>query len=419
MKTYKNTLCINCRSNTLKRFIDLGNQPNGNHFPDQMSKHDEIFFPFAMSVCDECWQVQLEEFPPPEFMFAEHPYITGLNVPVVKHFQTLGVHIVEKFKVKKSSLVIDIGCNDGTFLSVFEDLGLRVLGVDPGQVTGDLCRARGINVCQSFWSKTTGRALKDLNLMPSIITATAVFYHIPDLHDFVEGLREVMDEETVFVTQCVYLKDVIEKNQFDHFYHEHTMIHSLLPLKRLFESHGMRIFDVEFDPIHGGSFILYVGLSSCVYSNTKRLADALVIEENAYLNQLTTYQLFATRVEKNRDDLIKLLKKIKKQGGKIYGLCAPVKGNTLLNYANIGPGLVEKITEINPHKIGKLTPGTHIPIIDEKLLDVQPDYYLILSWNFLDFFIDKYSDYLRSGGKFIVTNPKVKVLDSDDLLVQL
>jgi 2-polyprenyl-3-methyl-5-hydroxy-6-metoxy-1,4-benzoquinol methylase len=413
MKNYKNDICINCGSKSLQRFLDLGNQPNGNRFPDPNSNEREAVFPFAMDVCTDCWQVQLEEFPSPEFLFRDHPYITGINAPVVAHFEKLSRHIIEKFQLEKNSLIIDIGCNDGTLLSSFADAEMRVLGVDPGAVTGALCKAKGINVCQSFWNISTGRALKDLNLLPRIVTATAVFYHIPDLHDFVDGLREVMDEDTVFVTQCVYLKDIIEKNQFDHFYHEHIMIHSLAPLKRLFESHGMRMFDVEFDPIHGGSFILYVCLSTGVHQTTKRMADALVQEENSRLNTIETFHDFANRVQKNRDDLVRLLQQIRAEGKRVFGLCAPVKGSTLLNYANIDQELVELTTEINPHKIGKMIPGTRIPIVDEKSIVEDPDYYLILSWNFLDYFIEKYAIFLDKGGKFIVPNPEVRIIDHE------
>lgn len=412
MKRYRNRICINCGSEDLKRFIDLGDQPNGNFFPAKDSTAEEPMFPFAMDVCTSCWQVQLEEFPSPEFLFRDHPYITGINAPVVAHFKKLSRHIVEKFNLENSSLIVDIGCNDGTLLSHFSDLGMRVLGVDPGSITGDLCRQKKINVCQTFWTRTTARALTDLNLLPRILTATAVFYHIPDLHDFVDGLREVMDEESVFVTQCVYLKDIIEKNQFDHFYHEHIMIHALAPLKRLFESHGMRMFDVEFDPIHGGSFILYVCLSSGVHQTTKQLVDALVEEEKACLDSLETYRSFAKRVEKNCDDLVELLRQLRNEGKSVHGLCAPVKGSTLMNYAKIGPDLVQQVTEINPHKIGKLTPGTHIPIVAEDSVKEHPDYYLVLSWNFLDYFVEKYRDFLERGGRFIVPNPIVRVLDS-------
>jgi hypothetical protein len=415
MTTFKNTRCINCNSGHLTRFLDLGQQPNGNHFPDERTKDRELLFPFAMAVCTDCWQVQLEEFPSPEFMFSSHPYITGINKPVVEHFRRLSRHVVDRYQLPRSSLVLDIGCNDGTLLQCFADQGMRVLVVDPGAITGALCRGRGINVCETFWNLTTGKALRDLKLVPDLITATAVFYHVPDLHEFVLGLREVMTEKTVFMTQCIYLKDVIEKNQFDHFYHEHTMIHALRPLKRLLDGHGLRILDVEFDPIHGGSFILYVGLSASVHPTSKGVSDALREEDAAKLDQLSTYTAFARRVQKNRDDLVQLLTRLKVEGRTVYGLCAPVKGSTLLNYARIGPDLVSLTTEVNEHKIGKLTPGTHIPIVDERSLRSQPDYYLVLSWNFLDFFAEKYRAYLEAGGRFIVPNPEVRIIGSERL----
>jgi hypothetical protein len=193
------------------------------------------------------------------------------------------------------------------------------------------------------------------------------------------------------------------------------MIHALRPLKRLLEGHGLRIIDVEFDPIHGGSFILYVGLSASTHPTSKAVGEALRVEEAAGLDRMSTYTAFARRVEKNRDDLVALLTRLKAEGRKVYGLCAPVKGSTLLNYAGIGPDLVPLTTEVNVHKIGKLTPGTHIPIVDESSLRDQPDYYLVLSWNFLDFFVAKYRSFLEGGGRFIVPNPEVRVVGGQAL----
>lgn len=414
-ESIKNTTCLICGSTNLERFIDLGDQPNGNHFPDTGSKDRELYFPFAMDVCTDCWEIQLEEFPTPEFMFSNHPYITGINKPVVEHFDRLAAHVIDRFGLSEASLVIDIGCNDGSLLACFAERGLRVLGVDPGQTTGALCRARGINVCETFWNLPTGNSLKQLNLAPDLITATAVFYHVPDLHEFVRALREVMTDDTVFMTQCIYSRDILEKNQFDHFYHEHTMIHSLGPLERLFAVHGMKLVDVEFDPIHGGSFILYVTLTSSPHSQTPAVAEAIASEREAGLESLDTYRDFARRVEGNRDALVMLLEELRADGKTVYGLCAPLKGSTLLNYAGIGPDLVELTTEVNPHKIGKLTPGTHIPIVSEDSVSSQPDYYLLLSWNFLDFFVEKYRDYLEAGGRFIVPNPEVRVIGSEAL----
>lgn len=408
----KNTSCMNCGSTALKQFIDLGDQPNGNHFPAESEKDQELKFPFAMDVCTDCWQVQLQEFPSMEFMFSNHPYITGVNMPVVTHFKSMVERTIFKYGIEKNSLVIDIGANDGTLLSIFRDKGMRILGVDPGARTGKLCRANGITVCETFFNSQSANALKVLNVKPDLITATAVFYHIPDLHDFIIGLKSVMTEKTVFVTQCVYMKDVLEKFEFDHFYHEHTMMHAITPLKRAFEEHGMRLIDVDYYDVHGGSFVLGVGLENCIHPTSPTVDKALETELAFGINKIETYDVFTKQVEQNREDLVNLLKDLKAQGKTVYALGAPLKGSTLLNYCGIGPDLVELATEVNQFKIGKLTPGTHIPIVDETTIQHQPDYYLVLSWNFLDFFRQKYAGYLKAGGKFIVPNPKVRIVEN-------
>jgi 2-polyprenyl-3-methyl-5-hydroxy-6-metoxy-1,4-benzoquinol methylase len=404
---------MNCGGSELTEFIDLGEQPNGNNFVSPSEKHDEVSFPIAMLVCETCWQVQIGEFPSQEFLFTNHPYITGANVPIVEHFERLSARIIERIALAPQSLVVDIGANDGTLLRAFARRGMRTLGVDPGQRTGELARQAGSTVMRTFWNRESGRAMRQLGLHPELITATAVFYHLPNLHDFIEGLLEVMRGDSVFVVQCVNTLDLIEKNQFDHFYHEHSCIHAIVPLDRLFRSHGMRILDVEFIDIHGGSFVAYVGLDSHSQPTRPTVAAAIEQERERGLARIDTYHEFARRVHRNADELVKLLADLRAQGKRVFALGAPVKGNTLLNYCQIGPDLVECATEVNQFKIGTLTPGMHIPVVDERTIATQPDYYLILSWNFLDFLIGKYKRFLLGGGKFIVPVPTVRVLGFD------
>ncbi|MEM7698726.1 MAG: class I SAM-dependent methyltransferase [Verrucomicrobiota bacterium] len=409
----KNTVCMSCRSTALEKFLDLGEQPNGNFFPAADEVENEPRFPFSMLVCQDCWQVQIEEFPSPEFMFSNHPYITGVNMPVVDHFHRMADRLIEKYELKKNSLVLDIGCNDGTLLGIFADRGMRTFGVDPGQRTGKLARENGVVVAETFWTEASARAIRSLNFRPDLITATSVFYHLQDIHDFIRGLRQVMNERTVFSAQCVYLLDVLEKNQFDHFYHEHTMIHAVAPLKRLFESHGMRLLDVERYDVHGGSFVLDVGLENCVHPTRSSIEETIRAEENAGLFEISTYRDFTARVEKNRDDLRELLETLKAEGKTVDALGAPLKGSTLMNYCGIGPDLIRRATEVNEFKIGKVTPGTHVPIVDENAPEIRadpPDYYLLLAWNFADFFRKKYHDYLARGGRFILPHPELQVI---------
>lgn len=405
-----NRLCMNCHSPNLERFIDLGSQPNGNVFPSRNEFDTEQLFSCVMLVCTDCWQVQLEEFPPVDSMFTNHPYITGLNQPVVAHFTQLVDDILQKFVMPPNSLVLDIGANDGTLLTKFRDRGMRVLGIDPSTRTSELAHSAGITVLETFWNRESAQALQQLGLRPDLITATAVFYHVEDLHSFVQGLELLMGTDTIFCTQCVYLKDLLEEVQFDHFYHEHTLIHAIAPLQSLFAHYGLRLLDVDFYPIHGGSFVLYVGRDESPFPTAGSIKAAIAAEKRAGLEQLQTYLNFAKRVEQNKYALLALLAEIQRSGKRVFGLGAPLKGSTLLNYYGIGPKLVECLTEINQYKVGHYTPGTHIPIVHEDAVTTQPDYYLLLAWNFVDFFLEKYAHYLDAGGKFIVPHPTVRVI---------
>ena len=406
-------VCMNCGEQKFVPFLDLGIQPNGNNFPLVDEAFAEPQFPFRMGVCTKCWQVQIEEFPSPEFMFSNHPYVTGFNTPIIQHFKKLVKDVLNKFPLAKNGLVVDIGANDGSLLREFSKAGMRVIGVDPGKRTGEIAKKNGVTVCETFWDEEAANALKKLNLRPDIITATAVFYHIENIHSFVRGLSKVMNEDSVFVTQCIYLKDVLEKLQFDHFYHEHTMVHSLAPLERLFALYGLRMVDVDFYDVHGGSFVLYVVKNESNYASSSAIEDALRIEAEAGLSRLDTYYSFAKGVDRNRVDLVALLNKLKSEGKKVYALGAPLKGSTLLNYCQIGPELIQLAVEVNPFKVGRLIPGVHIPIVHEDEISDIPDYYLILSWNFLDFFIEKYSSYLSGGGSFILPHPMVSIMGDD------
>jgi len=406
-----------CLGPRLVEFIDLGDQPNGNNFLPADQVGDEVSFPLAMMVCEDCWEVQIAEFPSQEVLFTDHPYLSGVNAPVVAHFDQLAQHVVHKLGLKPNDLVIDVGANDGTLLKMFAKQGMRVLGVDPSTRPGLIAREQGVTVLKQFWNHATGKALAHLGICPEAITATAVFYHVPDLHDFCAGLSEVMGPDSVFVVQGVNLKDLIEHNEFDHFYHEHSCIHSVGPLTRLFAEHALRIHDIEFSPIHGGSFILYVVREESSRPTTGAVAAAIEAERVAGLYEIETYHAFARRVADNMAALKTLLGELKAAGKTVYGLGAPVKGSTVLNYAHIGPELVELVTEVNQLKVGRVTPGTHIPVVDERSLGRVPDYYLVLAWNFLDFLVGKYDTYLAGGGRFIAAVPDVRIVGRNGEIV--
>ena len=273
-----------------------------------------------------------------------------------------------------------------------------------------MARQAGVTVFRTFWNRAAGEALNQLSVIPDIITTTASFYHVPDLHDFIAGVEQVMGPQTLFMVQGVYLKNLIERNQFDHFYHEHSCIHSVGPLRRLFAEHQMRILELEFSDLHGGSFIVLVARNERPTVTAPTVDQAIKAEKEAGLYCLDTYHAFAQRVRDNADRLVAMLRALKADEKRVFALGAPAKGSTLMNFCRIGPELVECATEINDRKIGRLMPGTQIPVVDETPMTSQPDYYLVLTWNFLHFLRQKYGDFLHAGGRFIVPVPEVSIV---------
>ena len=405
-----NNSCMNCRGGRLTQFIDLSDQPNGNVFLKLEELSGEEYFPLAMAVCDDCFQVQIQEFPPVETMFRNHPYISGVSKPVVEHFGVLAQHIIEKFDLSSDDSVLDIGANDGSLLECFKTSGIGVIGVDPSENTALLAQNKGIEVVKAFWGVGAARQLNQRGLKIKVITATAVFYHMKDIHDFIKGLVEIMQDDSVFCAQCVDLLDILRLNQFDHLYHEHTMIHALEPLIRLFRVYGLKVIDFENWNIHGGSFVIYVAKEGANYGVSSRVEERRELEMVSGLQRIETYKNFAKRIHRNKDSLVHLLKKSRTEGKRIVALGAPLKGSTLLNFCGIGPELVECAVEVNPLKVGRVTPGTHIPVIHEDALDFVPDYYLCLAWNFREFFIQKYESHLNAGGGIIFPNPEVEIV---------
>lgn len=407
---------MNCGKYGVVPFLDLGDQPNGNAFLTEDEIPDEPHYALTMGVCESCWQVQIMEFPDQRVLFDDHPYISGLNAPVVEHFAKLAKTIVDRFDLAAGDVVMDIGCNDGSLLSQFRKLGITGLGIEPGARVNRMARENGHLALRTYWNDATGAALAPLGLRPKVITATAVFYHVPDLHDFISGLRNVMDNETVFVAQAVSLLDIFTGGGFDHFYHEHSCIHSVMALKSLFERNGMTLFDVELSPIHGGSLIAYACLKEAGRAVSPSVDAEIEREKEHGLDKIETYHRFSEEVIANTTAMRDLLIILKNEGATVYGLGAPLKSSTFLNFAKIGPDLLPVLTEVNSFKIGRLAPGTHIPIVDEKTLPAEPGYYLILAWNFLGYFIEKQQSFMDAGGRLIVPVPKPKIISAADVV---
>lgn len=414
-ETNSDSACMTCGAETVTLFLDLGLQPSGNAFLTEDQVAAEQRYPLRMGVCESCWQVQLMQHLDRNLLFEDHPYLTGTNKPVVAHFAGLTQRLKDRFDLTPADLVVDIGCNDATLLTQFKALGLTTMGVEPSRRIAGMARQAGHVVANTFWSHDAAQGFKTLGLRPKLITAMSVFYHVSNLHDFLDGLELVMESDSVFVVQAVSLMSLLEGNQFDHFYHEHTCIHSMTALQEILKRHNLKIIDVEDADIHGGSFIAILARRDSGYPTSPNVARYFERELAAGLCKIETYTSFGRQAEQIARDLRAMLVDLKRQHKRVYGLGAPLKSSTFLNFADIDSTMIECLTEVNALKIGKLSPGKHIPVVDEGQLPHEPDCYVVFAWNYLDFLIEKKRGFLEAGGKFIVPFPNLRVIGADAL----
>ena len=394
--------CRICHSENLTKFLDLGYHPPSDAFLDNLNE-PETHYPLTVYVCENCELFQLGYVVPKEILYNDkYPYETGMNVEGVAHFGLFAQKVVRDFNLGSGDLVVDIGSNDGTLLSGFKDFGCVVLGVEPVRVLAEKTESRGIPVANGFFGKFARHfsRFKDLNISEArVITATNVFAHVDNLHDFMMGINSLLAPDGVFIIEAPSAGDLLERFEYDTIYHEHLSFLHLKPLSILFEQYGMFIDTVEWYPVHGGTNRYYV----------KR--EKVGAKPVLFL-PLPSFSGFAEKVEKNRDELVRLLRSIKRKHGglkgkRIVGVSAPAKGNTLLNYCKIGTETLDYITEKSDLKIGKYTPGSHIPIVpDSRLLEDMPDYALILAWNWAEQIMNNLKEYTDRGGKWIIPIPE-------------
>lgn len=402
--------CFVCHKNNLISFLDMGFQPPSDSFLKKEDlKKPEISYPLELFLCLSCYLVQLSYIVPPEKLFKGFIYTTGANNSLKKNFKELANTLVQSFELKHSDLVIDIGSNDGTFLSNFLPHRIKILGVDPAVIVAKIARKNKVPTVVDFFSSKLARTISRKHGKAKIIVATNVFAHIDNLDDFVLGIKNLLTPDGVFVSESNYLLDFIQKLQYDSVYHEHLRYYSLLPLQILFKRFGLEIFDVERISTHGGSIRVYAAIRGS-YSISTHVKQLLALEKKSELYNIKTYLGFAQKVYKNKLEIQKFLVEQKSRGKMIIGIGAPAKGNTLINFCNLDLGLIDYLVEKNELKINTFTPGAHIPIVAEnKLFKDQSDFALMLSWNIVDELIPKLRG-LGYRGKFIIPTPKLKII---------
>ena len=405
------TSCILCRSAAVEEFLDLGETALANQFlrADEINGR-EPKYPLRIGFCNACGHVQLTDSVPPGEMFDNYLYISSASDTLKSHLWELSDLLVRHYGLGTQDLVIDIGCNDGTLLKGFQRHGVRPLGVDPAKNLAVFTDGTGIERCTRLFTAASAQDIVKQWGHASLVTATNTFPHIQNLGDFIEGLKTVLKPGGVFVIEVHYLLDIIEQVAFDTIYHEHVSYWALGPMKRLFEEHGMTVVDAERVPLHHGQLRVHVQRRG-EGSVQARVGEILLAEKAAGLAKLSTYTQFAERAKKIKRDLHQTLRNFAERGKRVAGYGAPAKGNTLLGFLDIGPELLPYIVDKSPLKQGLYTPGTHIPVVrPERLLVDQPDYVLLLAWNFVDEIVEQQAEYQKRGGKFMVPVPEVRVL---------
>jgi len=401
--------CYICSNKNLSKFLDLGNHPPPLNFvskDDLMTKQET--FPLQVYFCNDCGLVQLGDAVDPNVMFKNYLYTSGVSTAFKNHLSNFAKTLVDKFSPNKNDLVIDIASNDGTLLKFFQNFGLRVLGIEPSNIA-DLAKENGVKTVKEFFNESVAKNILKDHGQAKIITITNAFAHIKDLDSIMNGIKLLLNENGVFVSESQYLADIIEKLEYDTIYHEHLRYYSLRSLVKLFDIYGMEVFDCERISSHGGSIRVYASFKG-KFSKTQNIQQVLEIEDKLKLLSFTTYEEFANRVYENRKKLNVLLKNIKSSGKTIVGISAPARSSTILNFCTIDSTILDYVAEKSPLKIGKFTPGSHIEVVDdEKLIETQPDFALLLSWHLSDSIIPKIKNDGYEG-KIVIPLPEPKII---------
>jgi hypothetical protein len=371
----------------------------------------EPFYPLHVFVCEKCLLVQLQEFVSAESIFSEYAYFSSYSESWLAHVKEYTEKMIERFALGSGTQVVELASNDGYLLQYFVAAGIPALGIEPAANVAAAAVKRGVPTLVKFFNRESATELAAQGLTADLLIGNNVLAQVPDLNSFVAGMKILLADRGVITLEFPHLLRLIEENQFDTIYHEHFSYFSLTTAEAILSAHGLRIFDVEELPTHGGSLRIYASHAGDDSKPTDPRANELrAREESNGLKRLERYSSFAAQVQETKRALLEFLIEAKRQGKTIVGYGAPGKGNTLLNYCGIRTDFLDYTVDRNPYKHGKFLPGTHIPIYaPERIRQTKPDYLFILPWNLKDEIIEQ-NAYIRDwGGRFVVPIPCVKV----------
>lgn len=405
--------CRHCHHPLQHLFLDLGFAPPSNAYltKEDLSK-PERYFPLKLFVCEHCWLVQTKDYAQADELFLpDYAYFSSVSQSWLTHAADYTSMITKRLGLNQNSHVIEVASNDGYLLKNFVSAGISCLGIEPTESTAAAAEKLGIPVLREFFGRTLAQQLVEEAKQADLILGNNVYAHVPDINDFTAGLKLALKPGGTITLEFPHLMRLIEFTQFDTVYHEHFSYLSLYSVKQIFTHAGLRIYDVEEIPTHGGSLRVYGCHSDDERSVTSSVDSLLAEEVGRGLRNLEIYQAFQSRADRLKDDLLMFLIEQKQAGKRVIGYGAAAKGCTLLNYAGVKTDLLPYVFDAAPSKQGKYLPGSHVPILPpDKLREYMPDTILILPWNIQDEVTQQLADIREWGGQFAVAVPSVKVL---------
>jgi SAM-dependent methyltransferase len=393
-------------------FADLGMSPLANSFlPPERANGMEPFYPLRALVCGNCFLVQLEEFETPERIFTDYAYFSSYSSSWLEHSRHYAEQMVDRLSLDGASHVVEIASNDGYLLQFFHDRQIPVLGIEPAANVAKVALQKGIPTLVEFFGRDTASSLAGESAA-DLLVGNNVLAHVPDLNDFVAGMKILLKTGGVITMEFPHLMRLIEENQWDTIYHEHFSYFSFLTVSRVFEAHGLRLFDVEELPTHGGSLRIYgAHADDPEKPETEAARELRKREREAGYEDLDTYLGYGRRVEADKRQILSFLIDLKSQGLSVVGYGAPAKGNTLLNYCGLGRDFIDYTCDLNPHKQGHFLPGSHIPIRSpEAIREDRPDVVLILPWNLKEEIVGQLAFIREWGGRFAARTPELTLI---------